>query len=1059
DVVIASDVRGSNHDDVFYGLSGRNFGDLLGGDDIVIIPAAPVDEPDPEIYASDPWDFYDEIRYPGASGRYEIEKVVVTSSDHNDPAAPFILGANGEVEYTAYDASASLGPNQLIAVRVKDHIDDGGQGEDFLVGVDRLRFADDEEIWINVRAESRVRSDDFKEEYINDFTDALDFHLASDQRFDGTPFDDIIVGNKLDWATFTEHRNWSSVDLGQATVNALIDAGKIDGLSVMRNWMEDDTPRLVGTISDTKDKPDGSEQNLNSWTAKIFHRTLPEDDLAFFKAEFEKLDTLIVDAGTDTNVINGHIDYFIDNVLAPEIEGDSGAVVELRHADPDTQMNLEYVAPFTFYKNSDDGLDIVSYLNLGRDSINAGDGNDTIILYDGDSHVNLGKGDDIVFGDFSQDYFHFDKYFPEWRQARVEFAGSQDRYDIQLKYGVIDNFSIVDGYDGLVDKASELTITGNQYISHVVIVADNLDNDALNTGTDLLVGIREINFTDAEFEFDLRVDIEDSDWLRVDYNEVLGGETFTRAQIWNPTDFDDFVDLTEYYQKLNAQGEFSEVVDIISSKGSGLKIGEVAGRFDVASSGGNDTYIGYDEPGFTNNFIIKEGTRDDYNFSKGEDGQGKYVSIETIKHSSVSTDFNSVKLYNFDVVEMQSENGERLFIDTVHDFVWAHRNGDRIVIDTSILDDHITQGDIDAAVHPEATLQKFVSMVYDNEGNDIYEFNENITYLNVGGGTDIVDLGVGFDMAMSGASPDRFEIEYWTGPNIDTLTKISHEDYVSGGISDFYGGNNILGTNATATPIDRVVYEDRFNASLTHNYDSRNLENDGTPTILDQEFGLPGWFATKEEYYVSIKDVTTSGSLGETYLQGTEAVYFKNTEYGDVVYDIVTNEFYADVPFYLDDFSDPLKEELVFKPQNIFHLDGNDEELPIVNSGTYALLITSETETGSEGAAVRLKIDELGQYQIDETFEEVLLDTDEITFLESQTAQGSFLPDGEERQFTYLDFLGESKIPVQDAPEEYFNAESFSAENRDFYIALGRPQIYENQDGLEIVRFTSWYGG
>ena len=108
---------------------------------------------------------------------------------------------------------------------------------------------------------------------------------------------------------------------------------------------------------------------------------------------------MIVDAGTDTNVINGHIDYFIDNVLAPEIEGDSGAVVELRHADPDTQMNLEYVAPFTFYKNSDDGLDIVSYLNLGRDNINAGDGNDTIILYDGDSHVNLGKGEEIVFGE------------------------------------------------------------------------------------------------------------------------------------------------------------------------------------------------------------------------------------------------------------------------------------------------------------------------------------------------------------------------------------------------------------------------------------------------------------------------------------------------------------------------------------------------------------------------------------------------------------------------------------------------------------------------------------
>ena len=153
-----------------------------------------------------------------------------------------------------------------------------------------MRFADDEEIWINVRAESRVRSDDFKEEYSNDFTDALDFHLASDHRFDGTPFDDIIVGNKLDWATFTEHRNWSSVDLGQATVNALIDAGKIDGLSVMRNWMEDDTPRLVGTISDTKDKPDGSEQNLNSWTAKIFHRTLSEDELAYFKAEFADLD-------------------------------------------------------------------------------------------------------------------------------------------------------------------------------------------------------------------------------------------------------------------------------------------------------------------------------------------------------------------------------------------------------------------------------------------------------------------------------------------------------------------------------------------------------------------------------------------------------------------------------------------------------------------------------------------------------------------------------------------------------------------------------------------------
>ena len=33
DVVIASDFRGSSHDDVFYGLSGRNEGRLLGGDE------------------------------------------------------------------------------------------------------------------------------------------------------------------------------------------------------------------------------------------------------------------------------------------------------------------------------------------------------------------------------------------------------------------------------------------------------------------------------------------------------------------------------------------------------------------------------------------------------------------------------------------------------------------------------------------------------------------------------------------------------------------------------------------------------------------------------------------------------------------------------------------------------------------------------------------------------------------------------------------------------------------------------------------------------------------
>ena len=94
---------------------------LLGGDDIVIIPAAPVDEPDPEIYASDPWDFYDEIRYPGASGRYEIEKVVVTSSDGNDPRGLLSCWAQTVRWNTQpYDASASLGPNQLIAVRVKD---------------------------------------------------------------------------------------------------------------------------------------------------------------------------------------------------------------------------------------------------------------------------------------------------------------------------------------------------------------------------------------------------------------------------------------------------------------------------------------------------------------------------------------------------------------------------------------------------------------------------------------------------------------------------------------------------------------------------------------------------------------------------------------------------------------------------------------------------------------------------------------------------------------------------------------------------------------------------
>ena len=1057
DVVIASDFKGSSHDDVFYGLSGRNEGRLLGGDDIFIIPSVPADEPDPEISASDPWDFYDTIKYPGASSRYEIEKVVVTKSDGTDLASPFVVGASGEVEYRPYVASASLESDELVAVRVRDSINDGGQGEDFLVGVDRLRFADDEEIWINVRAESRVRSDDFKEEYSNDFTDALDIHLASDQRFVGTPFDDVIVGNKLDWATFTEHRNWSSVDLGQATVNALIDAGKIDGLSVMRNWMEDDTPRLVGTISDTKDKPDGSEQNLNSWTAKIFHRTLSEDKLAYFKDQFADLDANIIDAGTDTNVINGHIDYFFDNVLAPEIEGDSGAVVELRHADPDTQMNLEYVAPFTFYKNSDDGLDIVSYLNLGRDSINAGDGNDTIILYDGDSHVNLGKGDDIVFGDSSQDYISFDKYFPEWRQARVEFAGSQDRYDIQLKYGLIDNFSIVDGYNGLVDKASELIITGNQYISHVVIVADTLQNMDLNTGTDLLVGIREINFTDADFEFDRRVDVEDSNWLRVDYNEVLGGETFTRAQIWNPTDFDDFVDLTEYYQKLNTQGQFDDVVEILSSKDGSLKIGAVAGRFDVASSGGNDTYIGYDEPGFTNNFIMKEGTRDDYNFSKGKDGQGEYVLIETIKHSSVSTDFNSVKLYNFDVVEMRAENNEHLFIDTVHDFVWAYQNGDRIVIDTSILDDHITQGDIDAAVHPEANLQKFVSMVHDNEGNDVYEFNENITYLKFGGGTDTVDLGAGFDMAISQAAPDRFEIKYWTGPDIDTLTEISYGEYVSGGIHAFYGGDNILGTNTTAaTIISQELYEARYNASLTHNYDSRDLKADGTPTVSDEEFGLPGWFATKGNYFVSLTDVSNSGSLGETYLKGTEAVYFKNTEYGDVVYDIVTNEFYADVPFYIDSSSELLNPQLVFTPQNIFQLAGGDTNLPIEIPGYYAVLTSSKDE--NEVNAHLLKTVD-NKYQIDDTLEAIPLNSDAITYLETLDALGSFLPEGAERQYTYLDFLGEPNNPVQDTPSEYFNAESFSAENRDFYIALGRPEVYEDQDGLEIVRFKSWYGG
>ena len=471
------------------------------------------------------------------------------------------------------------------------------------------------------------------------------------------------------------------------------------------------------------------------------------------------------------------------------------------------------------------------------------------------------------------------------------------------------------GLKTLVSSADELGLKpqGSE-VKKIFRVQDTIDVADLNLGTDYLIDVAQVNFQADNAYYDLvaNVQFRNESWVPGVWDEVLNGKMVTHFDVWDTTDFSDYIDFRLLWQDPGLSEFVADSVNVSWDRNGEIIEGyQISGVNRPVLGPGNDTFIGMSSPNFVDRAQLSNGYYTDYLFERKTDSSGdEYVEVKLSESSSVSDDLLDVtKLYDFDRIWLNEERRD-IFLDT-----YASPNRfveiGRVDFETSVFDDEITRDDLEK-IKPTGFDELTWFNVKDSFGNDTVSMDWGFLGFYPGYGDDKFDGGHGADYVWTQTAPSNFEMSFVKQTIVDgeiVDVELDHATFVRDGIRTYHTSEDITGKYNSSVPIDDVIdhdrYIERYSAELFQNVDWRNPTIEGEPQFKDDSLGGPGWIEYNPGYYIKVSDVSANGLFGTDYYSNIEAMWF-----GDYLFDPVTNQFYdgsgnsGDAPYLANSYTD-----------------------------------------------------------------------------------------------------------------------------------------------------------
>jgi Ca2+-binding RTX toxin-like protein len=903
-------IDGSDGNDFIVGSNYFNEMRLGSGDD-VFVTLSSTGETDG--VNSNPWDYYDKARFSGQMSRYDVDQVFVKVLKGETGR---IIGLErDQAGQTVFYAREDVASDIYTAVSVVDKLGVKGDGSDILVGIDVLDFSDGR-IEISKRFEVDINDRDYRGSFAKKF-DVKDY-VAPIYRVEGSIFDDEIIGTRPLDEDALFYGDWDSIVVDTRLVKEFIASGALDNIPVVRDWMQDGLSRPVGLVSEAYADPYTSDPlTLENWSASLYFKVPEGADPVLIKQSIEQKSDDFLDALTNSksaNLTKAEAQSAMVEELATLFYADGVTnVLELTHAYDGGAFKA---ISFPMLDDKDDAFMGPAYSD-GEDRLIGGDGNDIIIGNGGVGEFEPGRGDDIIFGSYDVYDVMIDPYADSWHRDRVKIRAESDRFEISELYGFVDltNHKIIGGTETLVSSADELGLKpqGSE-VKKIFRVQDTIDVADLNLGTDYLIDVAQVNFQADNAYYDLvaNAQFRNESWVPGVWDEVLNGKMVTHFDVWDTTDFSDYIDFRLLWQDPGLSEFVADSVNVSWDRNGEIIEGyQISGVNRPELGPGNDTFIGMSSPNFVDRAQLSKGYYTDYLFERKTDSSGdEYVEVKLSESSSVSDDLLDVtKLYDFDRIWLNEERRD-IFLDT---YASPNRFVDRGRVDfeTSVFDDEITRDDLEK-IKPTGFDELTWFNVKDSFGNDTVSMDWGFLGFYLGYGDDKFDGGHGADYVWTQTAPSNFEMSFVKQTIVDgeiVDVELDHATFVRDGIRTYHTSEDITGKYNSSVPIDDVIdhdrYIERYSAELFQNVDWRNPTIEGEPQFKDDSLGGPGWIEYNPGYYIKVSDVSANGLFGTDYYSNIEAMWF-----GDYLFDPVTNQFYdgsgnsGDAPYLANSYTD-----------------------------------------------------------------------------------------------------------------------------------------------------------
>ena len=848
--------EGSQYDDVVIGVENGNFFVGNGGDDFFNAIATTGEA---EGSSSNAWDHYDQARYSGAFDRYLVDQVFVK------------LDSSGFLEQNS-DGTAKISEFELngytTAIRVADTIGDDGDGTDILVGVEELGFADRSlrpgvELSFDIWTNDPARSYTVTHADVTGDADAYELVLRSQ----GSEFADVIIGRDVE--AFYRPAAITTIDLPD-WFGDLVVASRTGSnpLIVYRDTDGDGYQEQVADVADV-------DLDYQIWVASSSYAsgiqgwldTLPADGAGITLDGF--MSPFVDDVGDDDAIEFSEDDFDYDPSVFPFglIFAGTKAYGPVNGSGDDVNPYDDYYALF-----GNDGTTFVSGMFNAKDSLEGGAGDDLLFGLGGADDLKGGAGDDVLDGGSSQVDTDQTVYEDPWN------AMDRARYDgFSTQYTVTEAWVLRSVDDLILDEVStdvyDAAPSDFPYYERAVIVEDSLPDELGGTGRDTLIDVERIRFDadGANLYLADAVEFRRGDFIPgIASSNIAGqidetqgpGHWIPQANIYNNSVFQTTIDLNAIWGSGSINSIDFGPMRLESYFGAYTL--QVDGNSQVRLDGTGDTVIGRPGVGSAmqgggqiDEVSLSLGDRSDYAFAQGVDDNGRpYVEISLSQNTSLATDFETVRLYDIENVQLDSVNYLRLPVGlhTNYGFsFWELPHG----LNTTIFDDVI---DADT-IHSMGTVPGWDDAYFVNGygGQDTVTAGTDHTIFRMRGGEVFFDGGDGIDGVRVPVAPEQLSVTYFLDANsnkaLDDGEEITLAEFQQSNSGSIYNDTDTF-SGSDSNKITLSEYD--------QSYDAGNLFVDPVASRLGLEGRGAGWFSYADDYYVQIQDLASSesGDLG-----------------------------------------------------------------------------------------------------------------------------------------------------------------------------------------------------